>query len=90
MGSRSDIGWRSRDSEGRRIEVRARKEGAVWKISQREKRFETWQPYENPPLEEWETLLDAVQRRIARQLLRPEEEERLKALIAQSYPDAAL
>jgi len=41
-------------------------------------------------LEDWLELLDAVQRRIARRLLRPEEESRLKQTIRELYPEADL
>ena len=32
-------------------------------------------PWPEPPLEDWQELLDAVRRRINRRLLRPEEED---------------
>jgi hypothetical protein len=41
---------------------------------------------ENPPLEDWLALLDSVQRRINRQLLRPEEEVRLRKIIMELFP----
>jgi hypothetical protein len=41
---------------------------------------------ENPPLEDWQELLDAVERRIGRQLLKPIEAERLKKIIALRFP----
>lgn len=56
----------------------------------REKRFDEWQRLPNPPLADWLELLDGVQRRIARRLVRPEEEERLKKTIAELFPDAKL
>jgi hypothetical protein len=45
---------------------------------------------EEPPLEDWLELLDAVQRRINRRLLRPEEEDRVKASIRERFPDAQI
>jgi hypothetical protein len=36
---------------------------------------------ENPPLEDWQELLDAVERRIGRQLMKPEEAERIRKTI---------
>ena len=56
----------------------------------REQRYDMWQPLTDPPLDDWIELLDAVQRRIARRLLRPEEEGRLKRTIRERFPDVEL
>jgi len=45
---------------------------------------------EEPPLEDWLELLDAVQRRINRRLLRPEEEATIKKCITERFPDAKI
>jgi hypothetical protein len=47
-----------------------------------------WQAVAEPPLEDWLALLDAVQRRINRRLLRPEEEERVRRSIRKRFPEA--
>jgi hypothetical protein len=49
-----------------------------------------WEPLEKPLLEDYLELLDGVQRRIARRLVRPEEEQRVKRMIRDSYPDAEI
>jgi len=41
-------------------------------------------------LEDWQELLDAVQRRINRRLLRPEEEDRVKKSIRERFPEAKI
>ena len=56
----------------------------------REQRYDMWQPLTDPPLDDWIELLDAVQRRIARRLLRPEEEARLKRTIRERFPEVEL
>jgi hypothetical protein len=43
-----------------------------------------------PPLEDWLELLDAVERRINRRLLRPEEEARVRKSIRERFPEAEL
>jgi hypothetical protein len=61
-----------------------------WKFSQRAKRFDQWQPVEDPPLEDWLELLDAVQRLITRRRLQPEHEERVRQRIRERFPDAEI
>ena len=56
----------------------------------RERRYDQWQRLEDPPLEDWLELLDGVRRRAARRLLRPEEEGRVRKLILERFPDAAV
>jgi hypothetical protein len=60
--------------------------GREWIFYRREKRFDQWAQIEHPPLEDWLALLDSVQRRINRQLLRPEEEVRLRKIIMELFP----
>ena len=52
------------------------------------KRFDTWEPVTNPPLEDWLELLDAIQRLITRRRLQPEHEERVRQRIRERFPDA--
>jgi hypothetical protein len=88
MGVKSEITWKRSRLDGERCEINARRAGKTWKFYIRQQRFEVWEPLEEPPLEEWLELLDGVRRRIARQLLRPEEEARLTHFIHERFPDA--
>lgn len=54
----------------------------------RAKRYDQWAALPEPPLEDWMELLDAIERRIARRLLKPGEDVRLKKLILENYPEA--
>ena len=90
MGAKAEISWKSRTAEGRKREVYARRVGGEWRFFAREKRYDLWQALEQPPLEDWLELLDAVQRRIARRLLRPELEGRLRKVIRELFPEADL
>ena len=90
MGAKAEISWKGQTAEGLKREVYARRVGGEWRFFARAKRYDQWQSVEEPPLEDWLELLDAVQRRAARRLLRPEEPERLKKLIHELFPDADL
>ncbi len=90
MGAKAEIGWKGRTTEGLRREVYARRVGGEWRFFVREKRYDPWQPLERPPLEDWLELLDAVKRRSARRLLRPDEPARLKKIIRELFPEADL
>ena len=68
------------------MEVNARRLGDRWIFYTRERRYDQWQLMKKPPLEDWLELLDGVQRRIARKLVRPEEESRVKKSIVELFP----
>ncbi len=72
------------------MQVYAQHVGRDWLFFARQKRYDRWQPVDNPPLEDWLELLDAVQRRIDRRRLRPEEEARVKQSIRERFPEAQL
>jgi hypothetical protein len=86
--SKSEISWKGRTAEGERRQVYAEKWGGGWRFYVREKRYDQWEVLPNPPLEDWLELLDGVRRRVARRLLRPEEENRLKKAISELFPGA--
>jgi hypothetical protein len=90
MGVKAQISWKGRTEAGIRREVYAQRVGGQWRFFAREKRFDPWTPLERPTLEDWLELLDAVQRRIARRLLRPEEESRLRKRISELFSEADL
>lgn len=87
---RGEISWKGETADGLKRQVYARRVGSEWRFFVREKRYDCWEPLLNPPLEDWLELLDGVQRRVARRLLRPEEEPRLKKMIGERFPSAKL
>jgi hypothetical protein len=87
---KAEISWRRATDAGIRLQVYAQHVGRDWRFFAREQRYDQWQAVEDPPLEDWLELLDAVQRRINRRLLRPEEEARVKKSITERYPEAKL
>ncbi len=87
---KAEISWKSKNEEGIKREVYVHCTGQAWKFFVREKRYEDWAPLEKPLLEDYLELLDGVQRRIARRLMRPEEENRVRKLIREAYPEAEI
>lgn len=83
---KAEISWKGRTPEGNKREIYAHRVGGDWRFFIREKRYDQWQPLDRPPLDDWLELLDGVRRRIARRLLRPEEEGRVKKMISEQYP----
>ena len=90
MGAKAEISWKGRTVEGTRREVYARHVGDRWLFFEREKRYDQWQRLEQPALDDWLELLDSVRRRIARRLLRPEEESQLVRTILERFPGTEL
>jgi hypothetical protein len=88
--AKAEVSWKRVTEEGVALQVYAQHIGRDWRFFARERRFDQWQLIEKPPLEDWMELLDAVQRRINRRLLRPEEEARVKKTIRERFPDAKL
>jgi hypothetical protein len=88
--AKAEISWKRVTPEGVRLQVYARHVGRDWRFFARERRYDLWQAVAEPPLEDWLALLDAVQRRINRRLLRPEEEARVKQSIRERFPEVDL
>ena len=84
--AKAEVSWKRVTPEGVRLQVYARHISRKWRFFMRERRFDQWQRLDDPPLEDWLELLDAVQRRINRRLLRPEEEQRVKQSIRERFP----
>ena len=81
-----DISWTRRNEDGERVEVYVDHVGDQWIFYSRERRHDEWQVMENPPQEDWQELLDAVERRIGRGLIKPIEAERLRKIIQLRFP----
>ena len=90
VASKGDIGWKRRDVNGERLQVRAKKVGDRWLFLIRGQRFDDWQDHPMPPLDDWMELLDAVRRRIQRNLIPEIEEEHLTKTIREQFPKASI
>lgn len=87
---KAEISWKRLTEEGTRLQVYAQHIGRDWKFFHREKRFDVWRPVENPPLEDWLELLDAMQRLITRRRYQPADEARLRMQIRERYPESGV
>ena len=86
--AKAEIGWVRHDPDGTKMDVYAHHFGGDWLFYEREKRYDQWQEISRPLLEDWQALLDAVERKIQRRQLRPEESGRVRKKIREEYPDA--
>jgi hypothetical protein len=85
---RAEISWKRRTPEGETLRVYAQHFGDQWQFFVRDARYEQRHPIEHPPLDDWLALLDGVQRRVGRGLLRPQEVVRVKQAIRERFPGA--
>lgn len=90
MGARAEISWTRRNEEGEKIYIYAHHVGNRWLFFIRRRRFDNWEPLEDPLLEDWMELLDGVTRRAQRRLQRPEEIALIKKRIREKFPEAEL
>jgi hypothetical protein len=90
MAIKSEISWKRITEDGEKIQVNAQRVSRSWKFSHRGKRFDSWQPVPEPPLEDWLELLDAIQRLITRRRYQPDDEELLRRQIRERFPDAGV
>jgi hypothetical protein len=85
---KAEISWKRVTEEGIPRQVYVQHVGRDWKFFHRLKRFDTWQPVKEPPLEDWLELLDAVQRLVTRRRYQPDDEELLRRQIRERFPEA--
>lgn len=90
MGQKAEVSWRRETEEGEKLQVYAQHIGDQWIFFHRGKRYDNWQKVEKVPLEDWLELLDAIERRIARRLVRPEESKRIRKTITEKFPGTKL
>lgn len=88
--AKAEISWTRRTEEGDKLHVYAHHVGDRWIFYMRGRRYEQWAEVEHPPLEDWLELLDAVRRRVARRLVRPEEVTRIEKSILTRFPEVQL
>jgi hypothetical protein len=84
---KAEISWRRVTADGEKLQVYAQHIGREWRFFQREKRFDVWQPVKEPPLEDWLELLDALQRLVSRRRYQPDDEDLLRRMIRERFPE---
>ncbi len=87
---KAEISWKRVTEDGEKLQVYAQHIGREYHFFHRAKRFDVWQRVKEPPLEDWLELLDAVQRLINRLRYQPDDEEALRRLIRERFPDAGV
>jgi hypothetical protein len=88
--AKAEISWKRVTEDGEKLQVYVQHVSREWRFFHRGKRFDTWQPVAEPPLEDWLELLDAVQRLITRRRYQPDDEEHLRRRIRERFPDAGV
>lgn len=88
--AKQEISWKKVDENGEKWQVYAKKTGKIWSFYHRQKRFENWEPLGIPEVSDWLELLSGVDRRINRQLLKPEESKNVRQTILRMYPGTDL
>jgi hypothetical protein len=87
---KAEVSWKRVTEDGVKRQVYAQRVSREWLFFEREKRFDPWQPVQEPPLADWLELLDAVQRLITRRRLQPEHEERVRRRIREKFPEVKI
>ena len=85
---KAEISWKRVTEDGEKLQVYVQHIGRDWKFFHRAKRFDDWKPVQQPPLEDWMELLDAMQRLINRRRYQPDDEVKLRAQIRERFPEA--
>ena len=88
--AKAEISWKRVAADNTKLQVYVRHAGNRWLFYARERRYDQWQPVEEPPLEDWLALLSAVERLVPRRRIRPEEIARLRQTIRERFPEANL
>ncbi|MCC6233423.1 MAG: hypothetical protein IT580_12310 [Verrucomicrobiales bacterium] len=87
MAIKSEIAWIKRLEDGTKLEVYARRFGREWTFYSRGRRNDIWQEIAEPTREDWDTLLDAVRRRVPRSLFPPDEVTRIQNTIRERFQE---
>jgi len=87
---KAEISWKRVTEDGEKLQVYVQRVKREWKFFHRAKRFDTWQPVVEPPLEDWMELLDAVQRLVNRRRYQPDDEERVRSQIRERFPESGV
>jgi hypothetical protein len=87
MANKAEIGWTRVVEDGIKLDVFARQVGREWRFFRRQRRYDQWQAIPEPPLEDWQELLDAMRRLIVRRRYQPDDEKHLLAAIRSRFPE---
>ena len=85
---RRDINWTTRREDGSRYDVRVTWFSGSFKIQFKERSADRWDYDRKPSREDWETFLDAIERRYTRKQATYKELEEARRLVKEAVPTA--
>jgi hypothetical protein len=85
---KAEISWKRRTEDGERLQVYAQRVGGRWLFYARHRRYDRWIFQEQPLLEDWRELLDALRRLVNRRRYQPDEIARVEQAIRERFPAA--
>ncbi len=88
--AKAEISWKRTGPDGEKLQAYAHHVGSRWIFYHRNRRYDEWEEVKNPPVEDWLELLDSIERRVARLLLRPEEIDNVKKAIRERFPGTSV
>ncbi len=83
---RRDINWITKRDDGTRYDVRVTWFSGTYKFQFKEKGETKWDYDRKPSPEDWETFLDAIERRYTRRTATLKELEEARRLVAEAPP----
>jgi len=89
MSAKFEVGWTTLGEDGGKRHVNAQRFGGQWLFYERPKRRGRdieWIKLEEPPLSDWLELLDALERRAARDLMPPDQVDDVRQMIRDRFP----
>jgi hypothetical protein len=85
---RRDINWTTRREDGSRYDVRVTWFSGSFKIQFKERNADRWDYDRKPSRDDWETFLDAIERRYTRKQATYKELEEARRLVKEAVPTA--
>ena len=83
---RRDINWTTKRDDGSRYDVRVTWFSGSFKIQFKERSADRWDYDRKPSREDWETFLDAIERRYTRKQATYKELEEARRLVKEALP----
>jgi hypothetical protein len=84
--ARDDISWVRTDADGKKLIVYAHQVGDRWDFFWHAHRHDDWEVLEEPTVDDWREVLDAVRRRAQRNLYPPDAAAKLERVLRKRFP----
>jgi hypothetical protein len=86
---RRDINWNTKREDGSRYDVRVTWFSGTFRLQFKDKGEDRWD-YDKPSAEDWETFLDAIERRYQRKTATLKELEEARRMVKEALPGSPL